>query len=800
MIKSYIKIALRNLKNHKYYSLVSILGLSLGLASFLLISFYNLNELSYDNHHQNSDRIYRVVTILEKDGIGERSASCPFPMAEKIHSTFPEKIEKTLRLFNYQTPSLPLKIEDKTVHEKSIFLCDTTIQSFFDIDLIKGDKKKVFKSHNTILLSESFANKYFKDKNPIGDSVFFYYTRSYLEITGVYKNFRHQSHLHPSALVNMQTFTDKYGKHIENEMVWNPCWTYLMLKSNTDPDEIESKLPKFIDKTFEHYDVFNIFLQSLPSIHLNSHMSFEIEQNGNEDYVVALFWIAIIIILLASTNFINLTTANAVFRSKEIGVRKTIGAHKGQVFVQFIIESLILSLTSLLVALAIVEIALPIMEIYIDNKLVFNIRYSVMNFILFVLIGCTIGIFSGIYPSLYLSSFNPINAIKGIFKKRLYILKARRALIIFQFIISVTLIIASLVIYNQLRYLQKMDLGFERDNIVMLEVNDTHIPWKYDEFKQDLLNNPQIAYVTGMFFPIGVSHNTMPFGESTDKKVKKELFPYNSVNYDFIKTFKINIITGSDFSEHNNSNINGILINEEMVKFKGWTNENAIGRILTNDTTETKVIGVFENFYVSSLLNPSVPFVLKMAHEKKMINYTSKYVAVRLNENNRSVINFIEQIWNKYNINKEFSYTMLNDDINRLYSNEYKVIGFMIPFTILAIIISFVGLMGLTTYTCQQRSKEIGIRKVIGASELNIIKLITKEYLILAVIGNTIAWPVAYYFLNRWLNSFDQHTVLSPWYFILSLIITSALAAIVSSFKAYTTSKKNPAEIIRRIK
>jgi len=799
MLKSYIKIAIRNIRNHKYHSILSVTGLSLGLAAFLLIIFYIFNEISYDLFNTNAYRIYRIATITEKDGVGERSASCPFPLAEKIEKQFPEYVEKTLRLFNLNSPSLPLKINGETIHQKNVFLCDTTIFSFFDLRMEESQKKQLFQNDNSVIISQSFANKNFPKGNYVGDSIYFFQTKTYLKITGTYKDLPNQSHWHPSVLINLNNFINVYGDQIKDNMLWNPFWTYVLLKKGINPDQLETQLHKLTDYNNNIYDDFIIYMQPLADIHLNSHLQFEIEQNGKQYYVNILFWIALLIIVLAATNFVNLSTANAIYRAKEIGIRKTIGASKRQIFTQFIVESLILTFISLIFALAIIELFLPFFRFYVDSNFRVHLNYSIFSIITFSCIGLIIGLSSGIYPSIYLSSFNPLNAIKGIVKSRNHILRARVFLVFVQFFISSVLIIASLFVYNQIKHIQNLDLGFEKENIILLEVNDTYIPKNFESFKSDLLKNPNIAYVTGMQYPIGISHNTTIFNTDTSGNVKNnELYPYNSVNFDFIKTFKIKIIEGQDFSEYNNNYIDGILINEEMVKHKGWTIKNAIGRQMAQEDIKTKVIGVYQNFYNSSVLSPTVPFILTMAPDKKYINYITKYVAIRFNEENQSVIDYIESTWNKYNTNKTFEFKYLKKELKELYKNEYKIANFVVPFTLLAIIIAIIGLMGLTTYTCYQKRNEIGIRKTIGASMFSIIKLISKEFVIIALIGNILSWPVSYYLVKQWLETFNSHTPINWIFFALSAIIVISLALSISAWKAYIAAKTKPANSLNR--
>lgn len=799
MLKSYIKIALRNILNHKYHSMLSVIGLSLGLSAFLLIIFYIVNEISYDTFNPNADRIYRIATITEKNGVGERSASCAFPVADKIQEGFPEYVEKTLRLFNFQSPTLPLKIDDQIIHQKDIFFCDTTIFSFFDLRLIDNQKKETFASQKSVLISKSFSKQYFQDKDPIGDSIFSYHTRSFLKIAGVYKDFPNQSHWHPKILININNFTDNFNKYIDNNMEWNPFWTYVLLKKDVDIDIIEEKINSLVSVDYTSYDEFIIYAQPLTDIHLNSHLQFEIEQNGNQYYVNILFWIALLILLLATINFINLSTANAVFRAKEIGIRKTIGAYRRHIFMQFIVESLILSFASLIFALAIIEIFIPFFQLYVDNNFKIHLKYSIASILVFAFIGIIIGLTSGIYPSLYLSSFNPLKSINGVIKSRVLILRARRFLVFVQFIISSILIVGSLFVYKQMKYVSNLDLGFEKDNIILLEVNDTHIPLEYDNFKEDLLKNPSIAYVTGMTYPIGISHNTMIFNCDTIKGAKEnELYPYNSINFDFLKTFKIKIIEGQDFSKYQNNYSEGILINRDMVKHKGWTVKNAIGRTFAHDGINSKIIGVYENFYNTSLLSPTVPFVLVMSEDNASINRQARYVAIRLNEKSPKIIDYIEDIWNKYNTNKTFEYKYLKDELKKLYSNEYKVANFIVPFTLLAIIIAIIGLMGLTTYTCYQRSHEIGIRRAIGASKFSIIKLVSKEFVMIAIAGNIISWPISYYLVKEWLETFNSHTSITWVYFVISLLIVSIISLSVSSWKALLISHDKPAKTLKR--
>ena len=776
------------------------MGLAIGLASFILIVLYVYDEYSYDKYHAKADRIYRITSVLDFDGVGEESASQPFPVGPALKEDYPDLVESYVRFFNLQRSQFMVSNKEKVFNEKRFFYCDTNVFDVFDFELIKGDKSTVLKSPFAIVITESTAQKYFDDNDPIGkilkvDDYFEF------EVKGVVKDVNNQSHFKFDFLASFESlpYVFKYSKAMTS-WVWNPCWTYLLLKENAKVEDLEARLDEFSIKKFSNEaGSFQLYLQALTDIHLTSHLDYEIEKNENIQYIRILLIIAFLILLIASINFINLATASAANRAKEIGIKKAVGASKRELIQQFLIESMVTTFISLLIAISLVEIFLPAFSSVTGKFVTTDFRFKKETLIGLFSLGIFTGLISGLYPALYLSSFKAVGLLQNNFKLGTKSTNFRKALVLVQFSISIMLIIGTFGVFKQLKYLHSADLGFKKNSTVILDAASSEVSWQYNKLKEKLLQNKEIKNVTGMNYVIGSSHNTHEF--IPEGKIDKEFqfYPALFVREDFVETFEIQIIAGRDFLPDEKEAGETVLVNEEMVHYLGYEkNEEILGMNFTTTQGFEKVVGVFSNINVTSLHSKVEPFVIKSSKNPRARISDTRYIVIKIDDTkvNESIAT-IEKTWDELGIEKPFEYKFLSDILEEHYSGE-EVLGDLARiFTILSIVIAALGIWGLSAYITERRTREVGIRKALGATIFSIIKLINKEFLIIILIANIVAWPIAYITLNKWIDGFAYRDYISIWSFILASMIGFLIAILTVSHKAVEAGSRNPIDALR---
>ncbi len=799
MLKKYVISSLKKILRYNSYSLINIIGLAIGLASFILIVLYVYDEYSYDKYHSKAERIYRITSILDFDGVGEESASQPFPMGAALKEDYPEYVESYVRFFNLQRSQFLVSNDEKVFNERRFFYCDTNVFDIFDFELVKGDKKDILKNPFSIVITESTAQKYFEDRNPIGEilKVDDYFE---FEVKGVVKDVKDQSHFKFDFLASFASlpYVFKYSKSMTS-WIWNPCWTYLLLKEGIKAEDLEAKMDEFTKRKFgNEAKNFQLFLQALTDIHLTSHLDYEIEKNENIQYVRTLLIIAFLILLIASINFINLATAGAANRAKEIGIKKAVGATRRQLIQQFLIESLVTTFISLLIAISLVELFLPAFSSVTGKVVTTDFRFRKETLIGLFGLGVFTGLISGLYPALFLSSFKAVGLLKNNFKLGTRSTNFRKTLVLVQFSISLMLIIGTLGIFKQLKYLHNADLGFKKNSTVILDAGREE-SWRYREFKEALLKNPEIKNVTGMEYVIGSSHNTHEFIPEGRGEKEYQFYPALFVREDFVKTFEIKIKAGRDFLPNEQEAGEAVLVNEEMVRYLGYErNEDILGMNFRTTQGLEKVVGVFSNINVTSLHSKVEPFVINTSKNPKERIGDTRYIVIKIDDTKvEESIAVIEKTWDELGIEKPFEYQFLSDILEKHYTGE-EVLGDLARiFTILSIIIASLGIWGLSAYITERRTREVGIRKALGASIFSILKLINKEFLVIILAANTIAWPIAYITLNKWIDGFAYRDYISIWSFVLASMIGFLIAVLTVSHKAVEAGSKNPVDALR---
>ena len=800
MIYNYFKIAFRNLVKHKFYAIINITGLAIGIASFILIWLYILDELSYDRYHSKADNIFRLVNVYDFEGVGENSASSPFPVAWTLKNEYPGLVKNVTRVFNRQAPSTLIEFDNKSYNERRFFFADSSFFQVFDYDFISGNPETALDEINSVVITESTAKRYFGDENPMGKT-FRFEQKLDLKVTGVINDVPHNSHFRFDLVASISTTKQIYGGHLPQTWVWNPCWTYVVVDKE-NASALEKQFPDFIQKYFYDAEKENVtlYLQPLVDIHLKSKLDYEIEPNGNETYLYILGSIAFFLLIIAIINYFNLATATSAGRAREIGIKKVFGAFRLQLIYQFLVESILLTFIALLFSLFIIDLLLPTLNVFSGKEMSLSLLATPLYFTGVISIGLLTGFLAGIYPAFYLSAFNPIQVIRNQISGNAKRGFARKVLVITQFTISIILIIVTLNIFNQINYLKNADTGFNREDIVLLPINGTSIARNYESFKKELLINSNIVSLTTVDDIVGVAHNTHEFRPEGFPDDKWQFYPALVVDYDFLKTFQIKLLAGRDYQEEMKTDpVNGILINEAMVRHVGWkSNEEAIGKKFRSLQGDERVIGVISNFNATSLHEASGPFVINMKETPGAIYFFRKYIAIKISHSNREeALAFIEKKWNETEKGRPFEYSFLDQELAKLYQDEEVLGDLALILTVIIIFIAILGLFGLASFMTEQRTKEIGIRKVYGASGSSLIRLLSLEFIKLVTIAIVVAWPVSYYLLDEWLNYFAYHTGIDWLGFIAGGLIAFVLAIIITASRAYITSRANPVDTLK---
>lgn len=795
-----LKIAYHNVSKVRKFNLLNIFGLTIGLAAFILIMIFVIDEYSYDRHFAKSERIYRLIQIYNQEGVGERSASCPFPVAHSIAKEYPSLIENSARLFNYQKEKVFISIKKKVFEERNLFFADSSFLNIFDIKIVKHSKSMSFNHPFTVLITESTAQKYFGDENPIGKRIY-YEQQIPFTVIGIIEDIPNQTHFSINVLASFSSLNYMIGE-LQRSWIWNPCWTYLLLREDANPKQLSEKFPFYMENYFydAEKDYMELKLQPIEKIHLYSDLDYEIEENGNHLYIKGLIIIAILILCVAIINYINLTTASAGLRTKEIGVRKIVGASRFELAMQFIFEAVILTTFSIALALIIVELVLPYFSDYTDKYIDLEFRFT-SKVLLFILgLWLFTGFFSGIYPAIRLTKISPLLSIKKyITREGQHNALSRKILVITQYTVSIIMIILTITAFQQFYYMLHADLGFHRENIVLLHTNLVPVAAKYDKMKKKLLKYQSIQSVTAMNYIIGTDHNIHEFRPEGYPDDKWLFFPALVVREDFLETFEIDVIAGTGFTDDIDFNRKyAVLINEAMLDYLDWDKSEAIGKKFKTRTGHERVIGVVDNFNVTSLHQKVVPFVINMKETpKEIFNYT-KYFVIRSKKGSlEQAINDIETVWNKETSNRVFKYTLLENELKKMYKNENMIGRLFAFFTVLAIFIACLGMVGLTIDMTKRRTKEIGIRKVNGATATDIIRLFLREFLALILTACLIAFILAWIWTENWLNSFAYHVIVNPFVYIISAIIITIITLSVVSVQTIKAANTNPVNALK---
>jgi putative ABC transport system permease protein len=802
MLRHLFTIAIRNILKHFNYSILNIIGLAIGISSFLFILIYVTDELKYDRFHENHEQIYRMNRLYNSNDIHEDAATVSFPFGPALAEDYPDMVKSVVRFFDFQVSEMLFEYaKDSTgilkFNEEWFYLTDSTVFQTLTFPLLEGDPNTALDRPYTIVLSESTAKKYFGDEPALG-KILRMEEQIEFEVTGVMKDIPRQSHFKIDILGSISTFRDMGRGQFPQTWIWNPCWTYVELHKNISQEQLEARLPDFYlaqYADFQDQDI-TLYLQSLTDIHLKSHHDYEMHPNGNYSYIKILGIIGIFVLILACINFMNLATASSAGRGREIGMKKVAGARRRQLRTQFLGESLIITFFALLLASILVEILLPAFNNFTGKSIDPGIVVQPQSLAIGLLLLLVVGLLSGSYPAFFLSRLDTSH-LKDSLTAGVGRGMARKVLVVVQFLISVALIIGTITAYSQLNYLRKADLGFERDQVILLPTK-FNLALNFETFAEELKKHEDIVSVTGMEDILGANHNTRSFVIEGMFDDQPFWYPAFLVRYDFIETFNIPVVEGRAFSrDFPTDTSEAIMINESMVRHLGWTNEEAIGKAIRSDGNE-RVIGVFGDFNALSLHKPAGNFILDMLRNPRGAAGLTRYMAVKTNTNNYSgLLKYMEVVWNDFAPTRPFEYSFLDEELNALYKDESSFSKLSIIMTILAIIIACLGLIGLTSFMVERKTKEISIRRVHGATVSNVNNMLSKEFLGLIMIANLISWPIAWFGINRWLENFSRHIDVQWYLFVISALVTVFITVMITSIHAFRASRMNPADTLK---
>jgi len=806
MFKNYLKTALRNLSRKKGYTLINIIGLAIGMACCLFIFMFVNDELSYDKYSQYSERIYRINQDLKYGGTDLNVAVVSAPMAKTLVSDYPE-VEKAVRFRS--RGSFIIRYGEKSFKEKRFIYSDATFFEIFSIPLMKGNSDTALKEPYSMVISKKTAEKYFGHENPVGKTVKVDNKDEY-KITGVFDKIPHNTHFHFDIIASLESLEESREQHW-----WNSNFnTYLVLSPHADPQALEDKFPQFIKKYMapqlekligQSFDkmvssgnlLVKFSLQPLQRIYLYSDQVAELEPNSDIKYIYIFSAIAFFILIIASINFMNLSTARSAGRAREVGIRKVLGSQRSQLIRQFLFESMTLSIISILLAIALVNLGLPYFNSLAGKSLKIASLLKWEFLLTAIAVTCATGFLAGLYPAFYISAFNPKSVLQGKIKAGTKSKWLRSGLVVFQFTASILLIIGTLVVMSQLRYIQNKKLGFDKEHVLILD-NAYLLDKQAETFKKEMLSHSQIkhAAISG-FLPVPSNRNSsavFPEGQMSNKK--STTLQNWVVDYDYINTMGMKIVAGRNFSRDYATDDKAVIINQQTARQFGWSNPlgKTLSRITSNkgETSTYKVIGVVEDFHYDSLRNTIGPLIMYLGESKNSISF-------RINGRDiPGTIKLLENNWNKFLPGQPFEYSFLDDRFNEIYKSEQQLGKIYSLFALLAIFIGCLGLFALAAFIAEQRTKEIGIRKVLGASISSIIGLLSREFVILVAIANVIAWPLAYLIMNRWLQDFAYRTSLSLTVFIASGAATILIAMLTTSFQAIKASLTDPVRSIKQ--
>lgn len=798
MVKNYLKIALRSLLKNKVYAFLNIFGLTIGITCSLLIFLYVQDEVTYDSNHKQADNIYRVSCeyFLPNDGGSEKWAPISPYVAQYFVSDYPEILESVR--FQRSTNVMVQRTGDTELFYETVVYVDSNVFNVFDYALLDGNPESVLKQPNTTVISQATAIKYFGRTDVVGETLEFPDNQYRLTVTGVLDKIPSNTHLKFDMLVSFETLRTA-GR--VSPTWWNfNTHTYLKTTPGVDPIALEQKIKRISANYILNQETNSgyrqeYFLTSLNDIHLRSSVRAEFETNSKEAYVYIFSSVGIFILIIACINFMNLATARSVNRAKEVGVRKVVGAFRKHLIGQFLSESIFIAFVSLILSIGLTLLALPQLNAFAGKALVFNPVENISLGAALVGITLFVGVISGSYPAFVLSAFKPTDTLKGSFKTSTKGIVLRKGLVVMQFLISIGLIISTLIVFNQLSHMRDLELGFEKERVIFIPSRfGAGTEQGFQVMKDRLEQFAEVSQVSLSSRVPGreMGNNVVRLG--WDQSAEWSDMRFITVDYDFINTYDLELVAGRGFDESFGTDMNeAFILNETGVNRLGFASpEEAIGKQLAWQNRQGRVIGVLKDFYFMSVQNEIEPFIMPMQQG------TPGYLSAKVETANfANVMNRIESTFREVMPNRIFEYSFLNQDFDQQYENEESFSRVFTFFAVIAILIACLGLYGLAAFTAQQKIKEIGIRKVLGATALGVVFLLSKDFVKLVSISFLIAAPASYFLMDSWLKDFAERVNVGVGIFLIAAGISVSIAILTVSYQSIKAAMTNPIKALR---
>jgi putative ABC transport system permease protein len=804
MLRNYLKIAIRNMKRHKGYSFINIFGLAIGMACCILILIYVVDEFSYDNFHENGDRIYRINAISSIGVTTRLYATVPPALAPELANSIPE-IEGFVRVID--RPNLRGRYNDKNIDIPSCPIVDSSFFNIFSFEFLEGDPKSALQNPDSMVITEETAQRIFGDESPLGKTLDLRRSRV-VQITGLIKNVPRNSHLRFNAVQPLSFFRDESGRPIDfsNAAYFCEWYAYLLLREGANVSDVERKImatheEKWGEVFREKGTTRKYPLQRIRDLHLRSDCEYEPGNPGDIKTVYLFSAIALLVLFIACFNFINLSTARSANRAREVGMRKVLGSNKKQLIKQFLSESIVISIIGLILGVILVSLALPAFNRLAGKE--FDSSQLMNSTVLLGLLGIVIvtGIIAGSFPAFILSAFDPVAVLRGKLSSASRNISLRKILVVVQFSISIFMIASILTIIKQLDYMKNKNLGFNKEHMVVVPFfgdrrNEEGVG-RYNALRNKILQNPSVESAS---FSIDIPGGDMgydaflPEGKSSEETLRAMRY---WVGFNFIKTYGMEIITGRDFSEDFSTDAGqAVIINERAAAALGW-GEDVIGRQLINVSRDDRpgtIVGVVKDFHSATMKMKISPVVIAL--EPRFF----AFISVRVRPDNISnTLTFLESSLREVYSGREFdfNYYFIDDDFRSKYPEEDKVQEIYLTFGFLAVFVACLGLFGLASFTVEQRTKEIGIRKVLGASIREVVLLLSKEFTKWVLVANIIAWPLAYYMMSKWLENFAYRVSIRWDIFVFSGMIAVVIALFTVSFHSVKAARANPVDALK---
>lgn len=806
MLKNFFINWIRMIRKHLGYIVINLGGFAIGLISFLFITLYVINELSYDRFHKNYRNIYRVKVIGRMSGGILDQAVTAAPMAQAMLSDYPEIVRATRVT---RMGAWLIKYGENRFNEDGVLFADSTFFTVFDFRLLKGEPQTALVRPKSMILTQEYAKKYFGDKDPMGQKIIVEADSILYTVTGVIQNIPENSHIKFDMLASLSSYP---GQANSQQWVNHNFYTYIVVKDGTLKEALQAKIQGMVTKyvgpqiqqilglTIDDFrkagNDFGYVLEPLKDIHLRGAVQYNLEPMGSPTTVYIFAVIAILILLVAIINYINLATARSVARAKEVGIRKVSGGNKSGLIIQFLGESVLIVTIATIIAILLVLTLAPYFNQMIGKEIPAITLLSPASIVAILALIIIIGSASGFYPAFVLSSYNPAEVLKGTLSPGSMSKKLRGLLVIFQFTVSIVIIIGSIIVYRQLNFMTRKDLGFSKENLIIIRRPDAF--WQTtSSFREQILQLPGVEQAGFSQAIPGTNFNNNAFFKDDDPEKNTYLINQTRVSFDFPQTLGVKLVEGRFFSHEFGTDSTSVLINETAVKSLGL--KDPLGKFILQPSgpmqfTRFKIIGIMNDFNIESLHKAITPVCFTVLN----FGGGDQYAAVRLRGNDiPGTIREIERIWHWYTANQPFQYEFFTDFWEHLYSSEIKTGRIFILFSILSIVIACIGLLGLVTYITSKRTKEIGIRKSFGASNVTVLALLSGEVVYLIVFSSVLAYPVAYFGSKYWLEGFASKVSVSPLIYILSTLLVLLIGWLSTSYQTIKASNYNPASALR---